>query len=49
MWGYFSFYRDKGWHPRQVDELLEDEEYWLPIMEGGANEAEAIWSEIKGN
>jgi hypothetical protein len=45
---YFQFYHAKGWHPRQVDDLFEDEEYWLPVMESAANDASAAWMDIQG-
>jgi hypothetical protein len=47
MLTYFQFYHEKGWHPRQVDELFEDEEYWLPTMERASNEADAAWSAVR--
>ena len=47
MMTYFQFYRDKGWHPRQVDDLYDDEAYWLPLMEMASHDAEAAWSAIK--
>lgn len=47
MWGYFTFYRAKNWHPRKVDLLFLDEEYWLPLMEEAFNEAAAQWAEIQ--
>ena len=47
MMTYFHFYHSKDWHPRQVDNLYDDEEYWLPVMEDAANEAAAAWDAIR--
>lgn len=47
MMVYFDFYHDKGWHPRDVDQLYDDEQYWLPVLEAACNEAEAAWAAVK--
>jgi hypothetical protein len=47
MFSYFQFYRDKGWHPRDVDRLFEDEEYWLPVMLNSFHEAAGVWADAR--
>jgi hypothetical protein len=44
---YHRFYHEAKWHPRQVDELYEDEEYWLPVLEDASSEASGAWAEIQ--
>ena len=46
MFTYLRFYRAKNWHPRWVDRLFMDEEYWLPVMEEAFDAAAATWAEI---
>lgn len=29
---YDKFIQGMDWHPRQIDELSLDEEFWLPVM-----------------
>ena len=47
MFSYFRFYLEKDWHPRQVDLLFEDEEYWLPVMEDAFNAAAGAWADAQ--
>lgn len=47
MFSYFRFYRDKGWHPRDVDRLFFDEEYWLPVMQDAHDSAVSQWAEVR--
>jgi hypothetical protein len=32
MWLYHWYSENKGWTPRQVDELSLEEAYWLPLL-----------------
>lgn len=47
MFSYFRFYLAKDWHPRKVDALRLDEEYWLPVMEEAFSAASSAWAETQ--
>lgn len=39
MWLYHWFSENKGWTPRQVDELSLEEAHWLPILKDAQGDA----------
>lgn len=41
MWIYHWFSENKGWTPRQVDELSLEEAHWLPVMKDANSIASA--------
>jgi hypothetical protein len=47
MMVYHQFMKIAQWTPRQVDELYEDEEYWLPVIEAASTEAIATWNDVQ--
>jgi hypothetical protein len=36
---YHRFWRERGWHPREVDSLTREELFWLPIIAAAEEEA----------
>jgi hypothetical protein len=36
---YDRFAEERGWHPRQVDELTREELFWLPVIKAARAEA----------
>ena len=38
---YDRFAEERGWTPRQVDELTRDEIFWLPVIRAARLEAAA--------
>ena len=38
---YDRFAEERGWTPRQVDELTRDEIFWLPVIQAARLEAGA--------
>ena len=39
MLTYDKFSDERGWDPRVVDELYDDELYWLPVIKAAKAEA----------
>jgi len=39
MWLYHWFSENKGWTPRQVDELTLEEAQWFPILKDAQGDA----------
>jgi hypothetical protein len=38
---YDRFAEERGWTPRQVDELTRDEMFWLPVIKTARQDAAA--------
>jgi len=36
---YDRFAEERGWKPRQVDELTRDELFWLPVIKAARQDA----------
>ena len=41
MFLYDKFAEERGWTPRQVDELTREELFWLPVIRQARQEAAA--------
>jgi hypothetical protein len=46
---YRWFAKTYGWTPAQVDDLWEDEDYWLPIAEEACGEVARLHAAEKAN
>lgn len=46
MLTYDKFIQQMDWHPRLVDELSLDEEFWLPVMKEAKTDAVATLNAI---
>jgi hypothetical protein len=41
MMTYDQFADERGWHPRQVDQLTRAELFWLPVIRDAKQDAAA--------
>jgi hypothetical protein len=39
MMTYDRFADERGWHPRQVDQLTREELFWLPVIRTAKEDA----------